>query len=142
MHVPGRGAVYKLREFNKRCRKEKANQIKEAKAKPEPMPFYEEPRRSERKGSPTFSSATLIDEFTGLPPQGAKMWTKDTLSWFMDNLFTSNQKPRPFLLKIIAKGRSMHQEISPMYRMYKNGRTGVHQEMGRPPTILTENMKK
>jgi hypothetical protein len=69
----------------------------------------------------------LVADFTGLPPQGATMWTKETLAWFVDNLFTSNQKTWLFMITIIAKGKNSHKDhnsIFKMYRKWKNNGKG------------------
>ena len=44
-----------------------------------------------------------IDVFTSLPPQGARVWTLETLALIVDNLTTSGQKCLPFLKKIVAR---------------------------------------
>ena len=56
-----------------------------------------------------------------------------TLAWFVDNLITSGQKTRPFLLKIVAKGRCLfnkYTSIQKMYRKWKNNGKGEFRSVG------------
>jgi hypothetical protein len=145
MTMVRRRAVCGLREFVRSCKRARSDEVKKEKAPPQPMPFYEEPRRSPRGPSPVPSTALLITDFTGLPPQGANVWTKETLAWFVDNLFTSDQKARPFLLKIIAKGMSPykdHNSILKMYRKWKNNGKGGFRSVGRPGAMPVKEVEK
>ena len=80
MHVALRGAVSGLRGFVRRCKKARAEVLKEENDPPQPMPFYKEPRRSGRGPSPISTKELLQKNFTGLPPQGVRKWTKETLA--------------------------------------------------------------
>ena len=46
----------------------------------------------------------LLKEFTGLPPDGANVWTKSNLFTYLSQLENLELKLRPFLLKIIERG--------------------------------------
>ena len=94
--------VHGLREFVKRCKKAdvKAKRLNKS---PPAMPFYERPRQSTRVSTSTFTPETIIAEFTGLPPQRARVWTKEAIVLLIDNLTTISHPVWPFLIKIIKK---------------------------------------
>ena len=136
-----RGAVSGLREFVKKCKKEELEAIKKANSPPPPMLFYEEPGRSERGPPSPFNPRMLIDDFTGLPPQGANKWTRETLSLFVDNLTTSGQSRLPFLTKIINRGKCEYKDASSINKVYnKWKRTGVFRGVGRPNLMSVDEI--
>jgi hypothetical protein len=76
MEIVPRQAVHGLREFAKRFKKAETEEARRASALPTPLLFYKKPRRSTR-GSPTTTPSVMnLNDFTGLPPQGARLWTK------------------------------------------------------------------
>ena len=69
----------------------------------------------------------------------------ETLAWFVDNLVTSEQKSRPFLLKIVAKGmcsNKTHGAINKMYRTWKKNGKGKFRSVGRPAAISVEEVQQ
>ena len=80
------GLIHGLRVFNKRCRTEQEEEKSDA--PPPEFLFYDDNRRSARVSSPE-TIDDRIKDFSGLPPQGATTWTRETLFLFMDNLVDS-----------------------------------------------------
>ena len=108
-----------LRRFNKKCKTDQ----KEATRPPTPPPdllFCDEVWRSARSSSPPTVKSRL-KEFTGLTPQGATQWTRETLCVFFDILAQSDIAPRPFIDKIVAKKKSPVATPLGLYWLHKNG---------------------
>ena len=100
-----------LKIFNKKCRADKKEEEIQANAPPPEFLFYDDKRRSPRVSSPE-TIEDRISDFTGAPPQDAKVWTRETIYLFMDNLTDSKIKLRPFLDKILDKGQSPYKDRS------------------------------
>ena len=79
----------------------------------------------------------ILDDFTGLPPHGAKVWTKETIALIMDDLRNSGQRQKSFLQKIIDRGQSPFKHVSSMAKMYRTWKkTGEIRMEGRQPQLL------
>ena len=136
------GAVYGLRKFVKRCKKAEVKATKFANSPPPPMIFYEELRRSRRGSTSPTTTAMLIHDFTGLPPQGARVWTKESIAWLVDNFITSGQPCRPFLLKIIGKGKTRYKDVLSIYKMYRKWKkTGAFRLVGGQATLSIDQLQ-
>jgi len=135
-------AVHGLREFAKRMKKGESEEARKASAPPLPMISYEEPRRSARGSPTTTPSALNLDDFTGLPPQGARLWTKESLVWFVDNLVTSGQKVCPFTSEIVAKGKNSYKDESSIRKLHRKWKkTGVFRNAGRHPAMPVDEVR-
>ena len=76
----------------------------------------------------------LVENFTGYPPDGAVRWTKLTLFLYLRQLEDLKvKKLRPFLLKVVKKGRSEFASVNGVYKSYKKWKeSGEVRYVGRP----------
>ena len=62
----------------------------------------------------------LMENFSGLPPDGAVRWTKLTLFLYLQQLeHLKVDKLHPFLMKIINKRRSEYSAVAAVYKSYR-----------------------
>ena len=115
------------------------------------MMYYEEQRRSGRVSTSPITTQSciedpwkdIIDVFTVFPPQGACVWTLETLALFVDNLTTSGQKCLPFLKKVVARGKSKYASVNSIQKMYRKWKiTGELRGVGRPSVMSVEELVK
>ena len=117
------GAVSGLKTFVKNCKKAEGETMNKSQSTPPPMPFYEEPRRTQRVSIPTHPMEMTLADFTGLPPKGANAWTNESICSIMDDLKNRGQDHKPFVQKIIKRGKSPFKHgtsMAKMYRVWKN----------------------
>ena len=145
MLVVQSGAVYGLSKFVKKYKIADAELTKIANSPPQPMMYYEEPRRSGRVSTSPITTQSCIEDpwkysidvFTCLPPQGAREWTLETLVLFVDNLTTSGQKCLPFLKNIVARGKSKYTSVNSIQKMYRKWKIPGDLRGVRRPSIIS-----
>ena len=95
------------------------------------------------RAPPTTTPSTMnFDDFTGLPTQGARPWTKESLAYFMENLITSGQKVSPFTSKIGARWKTSYQtehDICNIYSKWKLSR--VFWDKGHLPAMSVDAVR-
>ncbi|KAL7527896.1 hypothetical protein ACHAWF_002355 [Thalassiosira exigua] len=77
--------------------------------------------------------------FTGLPPNGDSMWTRETLIDSLKQL-EGTGCTKAFLQKVIEVGRTEYKAIASIYKMYKKYKaTGACSGKGRPRVMRVED---
>ena len=62
---------------------------------------------------------------------------------FVENLTTSGRKCYPFLVKIVAKGKSLYTSVKSIQKMNRKWKkTGVYRENGHPPIMAVNEALK
>ena len=141
-------AMWRTREYVSKCNSSDNGQTSPSKPKPveeAELPFQsaKKPRRSVRVATITpekeMQNAAITQLNKGIPPNGDKEWTKETLIVAMSQLDNAGEKQGTFVTNVIASGKTPITTSGGIYKLYRNWKKNkVVRNVGRPETMTVD----